>query len=342
MNWDDYRRRFEAEARSQGRSAEFIGRALSSAENLVRQGLPVIFDSDHLIRVLGFDPMRLRKLLESASDLYKTYYIPKRVGGYRKIDEPLPLLRRIQVWILRNILDFCAPSEIAMAFVKHRSIKDNAAIHLGGPMVLSLDVRDFFPTASAVHVDSVFCDLGFSRSVVDALVSMTVLENRLPQGSPTSPALSNLILRQFDARLIGVAKKFGVRCSRYADDITVSGLFRVSDIISEVRFLLAEYGFVLNESKTRLMLPHERQEVTGVVVNRYLQAPRGIRRALRQEIYYIQKYGMEAHERWRGSAYPNRQAYLRGLAEYVLFLNPNDRDARQVVQALGRVQYKQT
>lgn len=339
MNWEEYSKRFEAEAKKRGRSSEFIARSLTYAEALVQRNMPIIFDFAHLSALLGFEPAALKSSLSSPECLYKTYHIPKRNGAFRRIDEPLPSLQKIQLWILRNILDRCVPSNIAMAFVKQRSIKHNAEIHLGRQMILSLDLKDFFPSISTPQVRSIFADLGFSTSVVDALTQMTVLENGLPQGAPTSPSLSNLILKPFDERLKRFALRLGVRCSRYADDITISGIFRVGEVVAGVRKLLLHYGFRLNDEKTRLMRPHERQEVTGVIVNHVLQAPRSVRRALRKEIYFIRKHGFPEHESECASAYENRRAHLQGIAEFILFLNPNDRDAKQAVLTLGRVRY---
>lgn len=87
------------------------------------------------------------------------------------------------------------------------------------------------------------------------------------------------------------------------------------------------------------MLQHQRQEVTGVVVNRRVQAPRPLRRWLRQEIYFVKKIGMESHEARKAGIYANRANHLRGVAEFGRFLSPNDRDAAEAIRVLGRVKY---
>jgi RNA-directed DNA polymerase len=337
MDWDDYRQRFEDKARQEGRTASFIADALAYAEPLAKAGLPVIYDFSHLSALLGFQEAALSDAIQDPRPLYVSYFIPKRGPGYRQIAEPVSSLRQIQEWILVHILNQCAPHDAATAFFRGRSIKQNARPHLAQPMVLSLDVKDFFPSVGAAHVEGVFRRLGYSKGVAHALMGLTVLGNGLPQGAPTSPALSNLVMIGVDERLSQYALASGVSYSRYADDMTFSGQFSPGHIIALVRRVLSEHGFSLNEAKTRLMLPHERQEVTGVVINRRLQAPRRLRRAIRQEVHYIERFGPEEHERRRPSVRENRLDHLRGLVEFVLFLNPDDRDARHAIAVLGRV-----
>jgi RNA-directed DNA polymerase len=337
MNWDDYKARFEREALNNGLSTEFVARCLAYAAPLAVQGVPIIYDFAHLSALLGFQEVALKESLLVRAELYTSYFIPKRSAGYRRIDEPKPSLRKIQEWILRFILDRCIPHAAATAFYKGRSIKLNAEPHLNQPMVLSLDIKNFFGSISVVRVGRVFRQLGYASDVADALALLTTFRSGLPQGAPTSPALSNLAMVTADETLAEYAAGSSIRYSRYADDMTFSGRFRPGFVISFVRRVLAARGLVLNEAKTRLMLRHQRQEVTGVVVNERLQAPRWIRRALRQETYYIRHFGHEAHHERRPSVYENHLGHLRGLAEFVVFLNPNDRDARTAIDVLGSI-----
>lgn len=338
LDWNSYSSRFEAEARRLGRSEQYVARCLTYARPLVTAGLPVVFDFDHLSALLGFQASALREALQNPLSLYSIYRIPKKRGGFRLIHEPLPSLRSIQEWILRFILDRCHPHRAATAFCVGRSIKQNAEPHLRQPMVLSLDLVNFFPSVGEAQVAQVFAELGYSPEVVGSLTSLTVVDRGLPQGAPTSPALSNLIMIDIDEKLYRYATDRELSYTRYADDITFSGRFSPGSVITAVRKVLAGSGFSLNEAKTRLMLRHERQEVTGVVVNQRLQAPRNIRRMLRQEIYYIDRFGLTSHEEHRPSLYANRRDHLRGVAEFILFLNPDDRDARNAIEVLRRTQ----
>jgi RNA-directed DNA polymerase len=337
LDWEEYRRLFEEEARREGRSSQFISQSLAYAESLAGRDLPIIFDFAHLAALLGFKSSALRAGIGNPQILYSTYYIPKRSSGSRRIDEPCESMKGVQRWVLRNILDKLSPHPAAKAFTAGQSIKNNAAPHAMQPMVLSLDIRDFFSSVRPSQVTQVFKNLGYNHEVAMTLTELTTYLGGLPQGAPTSPALSNEILRRADHRLSGYAKSINAKYSRYADDLTFSGRFKIGAVIGMCRRVLAEYGLELNEEKTRLMLRHERQEVTGVVVNERINAPRSTRRRLRQEIYYAKKYGIEEHERWVQTLYRNRRDHLRGLAEFVLFLNSEDRDARSVVDSLGRL-----
>jgi len=337
MDWAEYRRQFEAEARRQERSDDFVISALAYAERLFRDRLPIIFDTAHLASILGFDEAVFVNAIKEPSSLYSSYRIPKHGAGYRQIDEPVPSLKEAQLWILRRILANCNPHKAATAFFRDCSIKRNAESHVEKRMVLSIDVKDFFPSIRGVRVARVFRSLGYSDEVAETLTNLTVVRDGLPQGAPTSPALSNLAMVEADKRLAAYAQKLSIRYSRYADDITFSGQFKVGRVIELVRKVLCDQGLVINESKTRLMLPHERQEVTGVVVNQRLQAPRELRRALRQQIHYIEKFGIEGHEERKPFVGESLLHHVRGIADFILFLNPEDRDARKAIAVLSSI-----
>lgn len=340
MNWLDYQIRFEADARGQGKSSEFIRKCLSYAEPLVRAGLPVLYDVGHLALEVGLDEKRLGEIISNPDHYYMQYAVPKRAGGYRHISEPVGPLIAVQRWILRNILAQRPLSAVVTAFARGRSIKNNAQFHVNQRMVLSLDVVNFFSSIERSHVFGVFRDLGFTLEVTDALTGLTVIGKGLPQGAPTSPAISNLVMRAADDAITQFAEAHSINYSRYADDLTFSGTFRVKRVIDKVTAILQGLGLKLNSHKTRLMLPHERQEVTGVTVNKFLQASRKLRRSLRKEIYYITKYGPDEHFSRNFSFYRKRLEHLRGIAEFILFLNPTDRDAISAVRALGRVRFQ--
>lgn len=339
MDWNDYQKRFEEEAQREGKPASFLVKHLAYAERLVRAELPIIFDFQHLSVLLGFDEFALRDAIRAPRLLYSSYFIPKRTTGYRRIDAPTPSLRQAQEWILAQILNRCSPHVVANGFCLGRSIKQNAEPHVGQQMVLKLDVKEFFSSISEMRVRRVFLDLGYSFDVAQALTGLTILNGGLPQGAPTSPALSNLVMVNVDEMLLRYATARSLRYTRYADDLTFSGTFRAGEIILAVRRALATCELSLNEHKTRLMLPHQQQEVTGVVVNMRVQAKRSLRRALRQEVHYIQKFGIDDHVQRTPSVYQDRLNHLRGLAEFVLFLNPDDRDARKAIDVLGRVRF---
>lgn len=278
--------------------------------------------------------------LTEPTRLYFFFRIPKRTVGFREISQPRESLLRIQHWILSNILDALPVHEAASAFHAKASIRKNAAPHLQRPMVLSLDVRDFFPSISPDRVGDTYRRAGYSMEVAALLTRLTTLNDGLPQGAPTSPALSNHAMLEIDTIFSALSERRAIAYTRYADDLTFSGQFDAGWLVGRVRRTLKEFGLQLNEDKTRLMLPHQRQEVTGVVTNARLQAPRHVRRKLRQEVHYIERFGEEEHTLRKAEGLANRLDHLRGVAEHIRFLNPVDRDAISARRILGPVRYK--
>jgi RNA-directed DNA polymerase len=334
MDWQEYKEKFSAVAADEGFGAKYIGRCLRYAIRLNNNNVPIIYSLEHLASLLGFDVLYLRAIAYSQHKYYRTFTIPKKNGEDRLISEPLPNLKEIQQWVLSKILYQIEPSPFAKAFVPGRSIKENARFHRRQPMVLSLDIKDFFPSLSPLQVHAIFANLGYSKKICYYLTRFCTLDGGLPQGAPTSPTLSNIIFLPLDRQIGTLCIEKRVRYTRYADDLTFSGRFSVGEFIQFLRSALSSLDLRLNEAKTRLMRQHERQEVTGVVVNDKLQAPREMRRGLRQAIYYIKTFGLENHISKLDERRANYVSHLLGKATFVLFLNPEDQDARRAIKVL--------
>jgi len=335
MDWEEYKVKFEERALQKGMSSDDITECLSYAFNLHEKSLPIIYDQRHLSFLAGYDIGYILKVTNSNGPCYRSYKIPKRDGSSRRIDEPLPDLKSIQRWILDNILSKVQISAHSQAFSPGSSIVKNSAPHCRSRKVLSLDIENFFGTIDYPRVCSLFSRLGYNSVVTTTLSNLVTLENVLPQGAPTSPAISNIVALKIDRRFSGFSKKFNLNYTRYADDITFSGTFSAGAVITFARRVIEEEGFKLNEKKTRVMGPHQSQEVTGIVTNEKLQAPRKLRRELRQIAYYIDTYGLDDHLR---QIYENRANYIShvfGLASHVLNINPKDRDAIFLKTILG-------
>ena len=118
----------------------------------------------------------------------------------------------------------------------------------------------------------------------------------LPQGSPVSPILTNIICERLDRRLTGLAKRFGVRYSRYADDITFSSMHNVYQKNGEFRIemerIITEQNFSINQNKVRLQKNNVRQEVTGITVNKKTNVSQKYIKQLRMWLYYWETYGV--------------------------------------------------
>ncbi|AGF79254.1 Retron-type reverse transcriptase [Desulfocapsa sulfexigens DSM 10523] len=254
----------------------------------------------------------------------------------RTICEPLPSLKEIQRWILDNILSQVTISKFAKAYVVGFSIKDNARFHLRQKQVLRIDVKDFFPSIKGQNVFHIFKNIGYSAEVSAMLTGLTTLKNCLPQGAPTSPTLSNIFMNRCDARIAGYCLARKIRYTRYSDDLTFSGEFDVGKLISFINMVFKDSGLLLNKTKTKQMFKHQRQFTTGLVVNERINVCREKRRKLRQEIFYIKKYGLDGHLIRTEEKRTNYIMHLLGLSNFITHINANDRDALEAKEILRK------
>lgn len=334
MNWADYSRAFRAEARAKRRSERYVSACLRYGRRLHRAGLPVIYSSEHLSGLVGYDPHYVGLCSFAQERAYRRFLIPKRSGGEREIAEPLPSLKEIQYWILQQILYTQPVSRFAKGFVPGRNIAENARFHQKQPVVLSLDIRDYFPSFSRRAVHVLFRSWGYSPSVSATLSYLCTLNGCLPQGAPTSPALSNLLFAPADGRIGAFALKSGCRYTRYADDLTISGQVAVGRTIRAIRAIVGEYGLVLNDKKTRVMRPSRRQEVTGVVVNERARAPIEVRREVRRVLHYIRRFGLGSHLEYIGETRTRYVQHMLGRVSFVLHFEPEHSDAGELRRLL--------
>ena len=186
-------------------------------------------------------------------------------------------------------------------------------------------------------VYKVFSSLGYQEDIVVMLTNLCCLNGCLPQGAPTSPIISNIILKKFDDEVGKFTNEKKIRYTRYADDMTFSGDFNPGQIISFVKNRLYELGLKLNEEKTRTRKKSQRQEVTGIVVNEKMQLPKSVRRKIRQEIYYIRKFGLESHMQYCGIEKKNYLSHLKGKIQYGLFINPYDYELQDYLSYLKKL-----
>lgn len=280
MNWDNYCLEFERQAYKTGKSKEYCEKWLEYAYKLYVKGLPIIYNQEHLCELFGYKQEYVYAASNSPIHFYRKYEIQKKSGGTREISEPLPSLKEIQRWILDNLLEKIEVSVYAKAYVKNKSIRENAKFHKKQRILLTLDVEKFFDSLSSKKVYEVFSSLGYAEDVVVMLTNLCCLNGCLPQGAPTSPALSNIILVEFDNKVGNFTKERKIRYTRYADDMTFSGDFLPEEVINFVKKNLRLLGLKLNEKKTRTRRENQRQEVTGIVVNEKMQLPKDTRKKL--------------------------------------------------------------
>lgn len=246
---------------------------------------------------------------------YKQFYISKKSGGWRKITAPRnPSFKAILHYTNEIFKAVYTPSDHAMGFAEGRSVATNAAMHQGQNYVFNIDLKDFFPSIDQARVWKrlQLQPICIKKPMANILAGLCAMKQKddagnvsyvLPQGAPTSPIISNMVCDTLDRRLAGLARRFGLNYSRYADDITFSSMHNVYQTGSEFRLemerIIASQGFRINEAKTRLQKIGARQEVTGIIVSEKLNVPRNYVRNLRNILYIWQKHGYSiAHDRF--------------------------------------------
>lgn len=334
MTWTEYETAFRDEAKKNKKSEAYVFRCLAYAKPLFCGRLPVIYDVKHLSLLLGLKAQYVFYLSNCPSRYYRKFKIRKKCGGERTIEEPLPDLKDVQKWILTNILNKLDVSPYAKAFRRGHSIKDNARFHRKQKTVLSVDIINFFPSISQTSVFRVFRNAGYNNGVATILAKLCCLNNRLPQGAPSSPLLSNLVFHKIDDSVSKYARANELRYTRYADDLTLSGDVNVSECMYLLSMLLYKEGFSINSRKTRVARQNARQEVTGIVVNHFMQAPKPLRKCVRQQMYYIQKYGLDSHLYRTGERRCNYLNHLMGLVGHIIYINPRDEEMRGYMNTL--------
>lgn len=310
--------------------------------------LPVLLDAAQIAAAMEIGVGELSWLSfhrgAAVLDHYHRFRIPKKKGGMRNVSSPKTRLRHAQNWLLQSVLTPLPIHPAATAFRVGASILENARRHAAKPLVFRLDLKDFFPSVGFARVKNFFQNLGYSQGVatIFALLAteaprlemtldgekrhVAIGERVLPQGACTSPALTNLLCRNLDARLTGLAAKYGFMYSRYADDLIFSTDNAAGDyqaVLEMARRIVADENFVVNDEKTLVMKKNHRQTVTGLVVNaQSADGPRVSRRDLRKFRAFLHHYDRFGREVMTEKLGRDALAYARGYLSFVQMSEP--------------------
>ena len=291
--------------------------------------------------LLGVEVNRLEEILNNVSGHYQEFWMRKRSGGYRMISAPDKDLQAIQSTIYSRILSSTIVHPAAVGFRCGRSVVDNAAPHLGKRYVLKMDIHDFFGSIRSPRVRQTFKKIGYPENVSKVLGALCCLHRHLPQGAPTSPALSNIVGYEMDRKLAALAAEYGVTYTRYADDLTFSGdVFPKEQIIPQVKRIIRDEKFEPNHKKTHFMNQSSRKIITGVSVASgvKLTIPKSKKREIRKNVYFILTKGLAEHQRRIGSHDPAYLKRLIGMLCYWRAIEPDNTYASDSIAALKRLE----
>jgi len=278
---------------------------------------------------LGISAKTLYAVSNNISKHYHKAKLPKKSGGYRNLSVPDEVMKAIQRQISEVLLIHMPVSRYAKAYRFGSSTLRNAKHHVGKQVVLKLDILHFFDSVRYSTVkDKVFPEEIYAEPLRILLTMLCYHKDALPQGAPSSPAITNIILYEFDELVGQWCRERGIAYTRYCDDMTFSGDFNPAEVIRFVRLELKKLGFLLNEQKNRIQRLGQQQTVTGIVVNEKLSIPADYRRKLRQELYYCRKFGFQEHLQKTGLEIPEDtyRMQLLGKVNYVLQVQPEDRN----------------
>lgn len=294
-----------------------------------------------MIKNVNYYYKRIEKICDNSKDMtYKMVKIPKKNGKYRVIHIPNEKLKQTQKIVLKNILEKIEISQNAMAFVKGKSIKDNAKNHVNKKYILNIDLKDFFYNIKHKQVYLALKKEGYNDHNASKLAYICTYKGHLPQGAPTSPYLSNIICKDLDKEIFDICSKIDASYSRYADDITISSNnYNIKDNFKNIEDIINRYGFKINKSKTRYLQNTKKQVVTGVIVNEKLNIDNKLKKEIRQILYFCEKYGLKNHLEYKNYSI-NEVEYRNKLQGKISFINNINPDLGKIyIEKYGNINY---
>lgn len=329
----------------------------SDVAKIAQMGALELTSVGNLARCLNMSIGSLRFLAfgrrTSKTTHYQRFALKKKTGGVRIISAPMPRLKHAQRWILDNILNRIELHDAAHGFRTNCSIVTNALPHVGAAVVINLDLENFFPTITYPRIKGVFRSLGYSESLATTMAMLCSEpeiaeveidgetyyvakgERFLPQGAPTSPAITNLICRGLDARLTRIAADLGFVYTRYADDITFSSQqadANVGRALRRIHYVVEKENFRVHPKKTRVIRTGRRMEVTGLVVNEKVSVPRKQLRNFRACLQQVERDGPEG-KHWGDS--PHVISAIVGYANFIMMVDPEK--GRRFQEQISRI-----
>jgi len=302
------------------------------------EAIPHVFDGMSLAHSLGIRNRTLMHLVVGREKMYKVHSIPKKSGGRRTIHAPDRMLKFVQTRVLKRYLTPLEyPAHIA-AYVSGRTTRDSAEVHAGRPILIVLDLKDFFTSTRRSWVRQAIQDeLGYSHRVASLLSDlMTVPMNFpygkryvVPQGAPTSGAICNWVAHhRMDRKILEVCERWGMAYTRYADDLAFSSTTnldrkKTNAFIKQIVKLIREAGYSINKKKLRVARSGRQQRLLGMTINEKPNIMRLQFRKLRARIHHCKYDGFSAVATAMGlDSAEKLKSQTEGQISYYHMINP--------------------
>lgn len=354
---------FIENAKREGHSKEYLTNTLKYIDSLKEKNLPVIFSLRHFSILVGVDFDKIKRIIKNRRYHYSFYLIKKKRNGYRRIVSPHTPIKFLQDWIKINILDKIDVHPSATGFVKGKSILNNAKAHENSDVILNLDLENFFETITERRVYGIFASLGYCKNLSvefakictvkiskDKYENLSELEQEhfedlykskesvLVQGASTSPCLSNLICKRLDYRLSGLANKNGINYSRYADDITFSGIADNLPSISILTKIIKEEDLSINWNKYGKYKKGKKQLVTGLLIDNKVRVPKKFKKEIYRHLHFCKKYGALSHFNRIAPEKGYRREWILGKILYVNSIEPDE--AKKMFELVKQINWE--
>lgn len=304
--------------------------------------VPLPFDDSAITWCANFliiEKDSLIQILRDMSACYSIFKLGKKSGGYRIISAPNSTLLNIQKTIYTRALLPVNLHPASMGFRQNISVVNNAQPHLGKGEMLKVDIADFFGSIKRARVVKAFEKIGYPTNISKVLAELCVFEGKLPQGAPSSPALSNIIAYDMDVKLAAISQKLNLTYTRYADDLTFSGeKIDFDAVLSEIDEVVRAEKFVLQKKKTRFLTEKKRKIVTGISISsgKNMTIPKAKKREIRKNVHHILTKGLASHQHFIGSADPSYLKRTIGYLNFWLMVEPDNEYVKRSIESLKR------
>lgn len=304
----------------------------------IPEGVPPVFDTMSLAHSLGIRNRTLMGLIVRRAKLYKKFVIPKKSGGKRVIHSPDPKLKYVQARVLERFFTKIKYPEHIAAYVPERTTRYSAEKHAGKPLLIVIDLKDFFPSTRRAWIRRALqAEFNLPFEVVSAIAdiatipvdTLTGTRYVVPQGAPTSGAICNWVAHhRIDKPVLEECAKWNMAYTRYADDLAFSSEVQLTrddtnKFIRAICKIIKKSGYEVNRKKLRVTRPGRQQRLLGMTINAKPNIIRLHYRKLRARIHNCKIKGFDAVAReMRMESGEQLKSQIMGKISYYHMINP--------------------